>query len=402
MNQKKNLSILFFTLIVIMLGFGMVIPIMPFLVKSFGASGSAMGGLMASYALMQFLFAPLWGSLSDRYGRKPILMIGVLGNAIAQLMFGLSSQLWMLFAARILAGILSSATMPTAMAYISDSTSHKERGGGMGLLGAAMGIGMVIGPGLAGWLATRSLSTPFFLASFLSFIALILVWSILPESLPAEKRNLAELKLRGPQLKEMAQSLFGPLGFLFSMAFMLNFGMTNFESIFGLYASDRFNYGTQEVGILLTVIGILSAVIQGALTGPATRRWGESRVIQLALLGSAIGFPLMLLAESYPTILLTLSFFVIANSMLSPSVSSLISKRTSGGQGSAMGFANAFMSLGRASGPVIAGMLFDVDLHLPYLFGGLVMLLGFFFSLAKLKPQAGETPESQPVHGQAA
>ncbi len=147
MNQKKNLSILFFTLIVIMLGFGMVIPVMPFLVKSFGASGSAMGTLMASYALMQFLFAPFWGSLSDRFGRKPILMIGVLGNAIAQLLFGLSTELWMLFVARILAGILSSATMPTAMAYISDSTTHKERGGGMGLLGAAMGIGMVIGPG---------------------------------------------------------------------------------------------------------------------------------------------------------------------------------------------------------------------------------------------------------------
>ncbi len=168
----------------------------------------------------------------------------------------------------------------------------------------------------------------------------------------------------------MAQSLIGPIGFLFVMAFMLNFGLTNFESVFGLYASDRFNYGTKEVGILLTVIGILSAAIQGALTGPITRRWGESRVIKFALLGSAIGFPLMLLAESYWTILLTLSFFVISNSMLSPSVSSLISKKAVGGQGSTMGLTNAFMSLGRATGPVIAGLLFDVDLHLPYLFGG--------------------------------
>lgn len=389
MSHKKSLSILFFTLIVIMLGFGMVIPIMPFLVKSFGASGSAMGALMASYALMQFLFAPVWGSLSDRFGRKPILMIGVLGNAIAQLLFGLSTQLWMLFVARILSGILSSATMPTAMAYISDSTSHKERGGGMGLLGAAMGIGMVIGPGLAGWLATRSLSTPFFLASFLSTIALILVWRILPESLPASERT-KEHKIHGPQLGAMAQALLGPIGFLFSMAFMLNFGMTNFESVFGLYASDRFNYGTKEVGILLTVVGLLSAAIQGALTGPATRRWGEEKVIKTALLGTAIGFPLMLVAESYPTILLTLSFFVISNSMLSPSVSSLISKRSAGGQGSAMGFTNAFMSLGRATGPVIAGLLFDINLHLPYLFGGIVMAVGFFFSLVKLKSAKGE------------
>ena len=162
MKSQKNIVILFFTLIVIMMGFGMVIPILPFYITSFGASGSALGALMAAYAVMQFIFAPIWGGLSDQFGRKPILMIGVLGNVIAQLLFGLSTSMWMLFASRILAGLLSSATLPTAMAYISDSTSHKNRSGGMGILGAAMGIGMVIGPGIAGWLANISLSTPFF------------------------------------------------------------------------------------------------------------------------------------------------------------------------------------------------------------------------------------------------
>jgi MFS family permease len=127
--KNKNTWILFFTLIVVMLGFGMIIPIMPFYIKSFGASGSALGALMATYGLLQFLFAPFWGSLSDRYGRKPILLIGVLGNALAQLLFGLSTSLWMLFAARALAGILSSATLPTAMAYIGDTTSEEDRSG---------------------------------------------------------------------------------------------------------------------------------------------------------------------------------------------------------------------------------------------------------------------------------
>jgi DHA1 family multidrug resistance protein-like MFS transporter len=136
---------LFFTLVVVMLGFGMVIPVLPFYVDSFGGSGSSMGLLMATYAVMQFIFAPVWGSLSDRYGRKPVLIVGVLGNAIAQLLFGLSTSLGMLFVARALAGILSSATLPTAMAFISDSTTDRERSGGMGLIGAAMGVGMIWG-----------------------------------------------------------------------------------------------------------------------------------------------------------------------------------------------------------------------------------------------------------------
>lgn len=165
-KDRRNILILFFTLIIVMLGFGMIIPILPYYIKSFGAGGSALGFLMSIYGITQFIFAPIWGSLSDRYGRKPILMSGVLGNAIAQLVFGLSTQLWMLFVARALSGILSSATLPTAMAYIGDSTTANERGGKMGMIGAAMGIGMVIGPGLGGWMANLWLSPSLWLLRY--------------------------------------------------------------------------------------------------------------------------------------------------------------------------------------------------------------------------------------------
>jgi len=156
MRNNRNIAILFFTMVVVMIGFGIIIPIMPFYVESFGASGKALGALMAIFSVMQFLFAPLWGSLSDRYGRKPILLIGVFGNALSLVLMGFSSSLWMLFGSRALAGILSSATLPTAMAYIADSTSERDRGAGMGYIGAAMGVGMVLGPGIGGWLAGRS------------------------------------------------------------------------------------------------------------------------------------------------------------------------------------------------------------------------------------------------------
>ena len=128
-RPNRNLIVLFFTLVVMMLGFGMIIPILPFYIRSFGASGNELGMLMATFSVMQFLCAPVWGSLSDRYGRKPVIMLGVLGNALSQLLFGLSSQMWMLFASRALAGILSSATLPTAMAYIGDTSSHDDRAG---------------------------------------------------------------------------------------------------------------------------------------------------------------------------------------------------------------------------------------------------------------------------------
>lgn len=379
--NRRNLTILFFTLVVIMLGFGMIIPILPFYIDSFGASGKALGILMAIFATMQFIFAPIWGDLSDRYGRKPILMIGVLGNAISLLFFGLSTQLWMLFAARALAGSLSAATLPTAMAYIGDSTSDENRGGGMGMLGAAMGVGMVLGPGVGGWLAVKSLSVPFFVAAGLSIVALVFIALVLPESLHEKDRRSSDGKLRGPHFGQMWRALFSPIGFLLFLAFLLSFGLTNFEGVFGLYALGRYRYGPQQVGTILTVIGLTSAIVQGALTGPVSKRWGEASVIKASLLASAIGFVIMLSANNFYTVMLTVSFFILSNAMLRPIVASLTSKRATGGQGVAMGLNNSFMSLGRIVGPIWAGFVFDFDINLPYLSGAAVMLLGFLASM---------------------
>ncbi len=391
MASNRNVSILFFTLIVVMLGFGMIIPIMPFYVESLGASGSALGMLMAVYGLMQFIFAPLWGQVSDRVGRRKIIMLGVLGNALAQILFGLSQSLWMLFAARLLAGILSSATLPTAMAYISDSTEEYERGAGMGAVGAAMGIGMVLGPGLGGWLAVYSLSLPYFLAGLLSLVALVIIYLVLPESLPVEHRESLPLSLHGPRLDVLWKALQGSFGLLLLLAFLFTFALTNFESIFGLYASDRFGYGPQTVGLVLTLVGVISAVMQGMLTGPATRRFGEAAIIKAALLGSAVGFGLMTQARSLGTMVLTVCFFIMSNAMLNPANSALISRTGEGGQGMKMGLNNSFQSLGRIAGPLWAGLAFDLNFQLPYLTGMAIMLLAFFIGLIWLR-------SGQPVH----
>jgi DHA1 family multidrug resistance protein-like MFS transporter len=394
MFKNRNIAILFFTLIVVMLGFGMIIPILPFLVEKFGGSGLAMGMLMAIFSLMQFIFSPFWGDLSDRYGRKPLLILGTLGNGLTMIGFGLSTNLEMLYVFRALGGILSSATLPTAMAFISDSTDDRQRGGGMGVVGAAMGVGMVLGPGIGGMMGGESLQAPFFLSAGLSILAMLLIWFMLPESLPADKRSASVKGFRGPQLGTMWSALFGPIGFLFILAFMHNFAMTNFEGIFAYYAEQRFGYTSQTIGIILTIVGLTSAVVQGVLTGIATRKWGDVAVVKWSLFASIFGFLLMLTSYNLGTVILMTSLFILSNAMLRPAVSSLISKRADTGQGVAMGLNNAFMSLGRVVGPLWAGVVLDININFPFMTGALVMLIGFVASLFYLsnREEATESP----------
>lgn len=382
--QHKQLIILFFTLVVIMLGFGMVIPILPFYVERLGATGSQLGLLTATYAFMQLIFAPIWGIVSDRVGRKPVLVMGVFGNAVSLLMFGLSTELWQLFVARSLSGILSSATFPTAMAYVSDSTSEEDRGSGMGILGAAMGVGMVLGPGIGGWLASDSLSTPFFIASGMALLTLLLIMLFLPESLPTSKRKL-KITAKTNQIRVMRDTLIGSMGVLFLMAFLVSFGLTNFEGIFGLYALEKLEYGPERVGTILTVIAVVAALGQGVLMGMLTKRFGEVYVIRATLIASSIGFILLLQADTFAAVLMTTGFFVLSNGMLRPAVMSLISKRVDDAQGAVLGLTNSFMSLGRVAGPVWAGMLFDIHFDYPYLSGAIILGMGFLMSFWLLR-----------------
>ncbi|RLD03313.1 MAG: MFS transporter, partial [Chloroflexi bacterium] len=251
----------------------------------------------------------------------------------------------------------------------------------------AMGVGMVLGPGIGGWLAEIDLSYPFYLATVLSFVGMLAIFLFLPESLPLEKRAHTKIA-RGPELRPMWDALYSPVGILLFLAFLLSFGMTNFEGIFGVYALARFQYSPKEVGTILTVIGVVSALMQGVMVGPFTKKWGERKIIIASLLGGSLGFLLMLTAFNYLTVLLTVSLFIMSVAMLRPSVASLTSRRAGEiGQGTAMGLNSSFMSLGRIIGPLWAGFLFDVNITLPYLSGAIIMLAGFGAALKKCKKQ---------------
>ncbi|MGD8627035.1 MAG: MFS transporter [Anaerolineae bacterium] len=393
-SSRKNVAILSLTLAVVMLGFGMVMPIFPFYIESMGASATELGLLVAISPFIQLVASPLWGGVSDRRGRKPVLLVGLLGYGLSMLLFGLSTELWMLFVARGVGALLSAATMPTTMAYVSDSTSEQDRGGGMGVLGAAMGLGMVLGPALGGLLGSESLSTPFFLTAGVCLLTLLLVLFLLPESLPAGARREAPGRTAPAfQVRALWRALSGPLGVLLVMAFLVSFALTNFQGIFGYYALKKFGYGTKEVGWILTIVGLVSALTQGILTGPLTRRWGEAVVIKATLLAGAVTFGLLLAANNLVTVLLTTGLFALPNALLRPAVISLTSKQAEE-QGLALGLNNSFNSLGRVVGPIWAGLIFDVNVNYPYISGAAIMLAGFLASLVWLPAEKAPGTEA--------
>jgi len=391
-GNRRSLMILSFTLVVVMLGFGLVIPIFPFFIEELGAGGRELGLLVATSALLEFIFAPLWGGISDRIGRKPVLMIGIVGYGLSSLLFGLSTQLWMLFASRALSGVLSSATLVTSLAYVGDTTTAEDRGKGMGILGAAMALGVILGPGLGGWLAGDSLSTPFFVAAALSMLALLLIFLLLPESLSPAGRRQGGGKIGSVNLHELWQALLSPIGVLLLMVALFSFALTNFEAVFGLYALKKFSYGPEQVGTILMVIAVVSTVGKATMTGPATKRWGEPAVIKVSLLAGSVGFLALLLANSYSTMLLATAFFILSKTLLRPAALALISKQTMGGQGAAMGLSNSFISLGRIAGPVWAGFAFDANVNYPYLSGSAFMFIGFLLALVLIAPRGVEPP----------
>jgi DHA1 family multidrug resistance protein-like MFS transporter len=382
-------------MIVVMLGFGMVMPIFPFYIEALGVGGRELGILVAVSSMMEFVFAPVWGAVSDRMGRKPVLLIGLSGYFISTLLMGLVDKYYLLLLVRASSGLLSSATLSTSMAYVSDVTTEDDRASGLGILGSAMGLGVIFGPGFGGLLGTESLSLPFFVSSGLTLLAAVFVYLLVPESLQ-DISSEAGIQLQTP-LKGLRDALTGSFGVLFFLAFLLSFGLTNFEAIFGLYASAKFGYGPDRVGVILMVVGVASALGKGLFTGPLTRLLGEDKVIKGSLLAGSLCFLLLLYANTYPLILAATALFILSKTLLRPSILSVISKNTILGQGVALGLSNSFMSLGRIIGPIWAGYIFDSNYDYPYVSGSLILFIGFIISLG-WRIKDSEAIPSTPKH----
>ena len=381
--KNRQIAILFAGLFVVMLGFGIIIPILPMYAKALGASAFHLGAIMATFSIFQFVFAPIWGTVSDRIGRKPVLMLGLVGYMGSHVVNGLANSVAMLFLARAIGGILSSAVLPTALAYISDVTGDRERGAGMGVMGAAMGAGTIFGPSLGGFAAhfTSSFRMPFFLAAGLVFLLIPLAWRFLPETHPEERRVAGKPVAPHDRVRELIAALRSELAVYFLAALLISFAAANMEGILGYYALDRFGCGAREMGIIFTIIGVVSVVMQGVLVGPSINRFGEDRLILASMLTTALGFVLLTRAWSFPSLTALVTFNMIGGAFLRPSISSIVSKRTPTGQGATMGVVGSFDSLGRIAGPLLAGWLYQYSMNLPYYVGAAVTMVGVGFVL---------------------
>lgn len=372
MKNRSALFVLFLVMFFVMVGFGIIIPVLPFYAENLGASAFELGLLMAVYSLMQFLFAPMWGRISDRVGRKPIILTGIFGLAVSFFLMALSSTLWMLFVARIIGGLLSSANMPTVNAYVADITSEEDRGKGMGIIGAAVGLGFILGPAIGGIFSKTSLSLPFFIAGISSFITFLLVLFVLKESLSEEER--------GSQDREkitLRTHLTGPISILYFLQLFVSLSLAGLEATFAYFVADRAGLGTVELGYLFMIMGFAGALVQGGLVGTLTKRLGEAFVIQLGIIISAIGFGLILLINDFVTSAIFLTIFGIGNGFIRPSVSSLLTKRSDVGYGSVTGLLSSFDSLGRIIGPPLGGWLFAFSIGLPYISGIILSLIAY-------------------------
>ncbi|MNX15828.1 Tetracycline resistance protein, class B [compost metagenome] len=373
-QSKRLLGILFLTLFLVMTGFGIVIPALPYQTLELQGDSRTVGFLLASYSLMNVLCAPLWGRLSDRIGRKPVLLVGILGLASSFLWFGLGTELWQLFAARLLGGTLGAAALPTAMAYAGDITTPEARAKAIGILGAGLGLGMVVGPALGGLAGHWGHHVPFFAASGLAVITALLVFVILP-SRPPET----------PQYKpffEAFRETGGKLWPFYTLTFLQMLAFTNLEATFVLYAKDRFGLSILQVGLMFMAMGLVSAGFQGGGVAKLIGRFGASAVGQAGIVLLGISFGLIPLAPHPAWLLGAFCLTGIGAALIRTSLATGVSRGATAGQGTAMGLMQSFDSLARVFGPMLGGILYALHQGLPYLMGlglmGLAAVLAFF------------------------
>lgn len=370
---KGSLPSLFAIVIVDLIGFGVVIPILPFYAESYGASATVLGLLLTCFAAAQFLFAPVWGRCSDRWGRRPVMLVTIAGTAVSLVLLGAADSLLWLFVARVLGGVFG-ANISVASAYITDVTEESERTKYMGLLGASFAVGFILGPAIGGGLAPFGYDVPIFFAAGLAALNFVVACFQL-----REPQRLAQ----APSRRKRFQLPQNPRVRLLCLAyFFFVFGISQLETVFAFFMMDRFQWNATEVAFILVFLGVLMAGIQGGAIRPLSRKFGERRLL---LIGTAMVGPTLVLVPFMATVwwmLLPLALSSIGRGLVHPSLLSLVSRAAEPQErGFVMGAFQSSASAARVFGPLAAGALYDVRLDYPFLLAGVLMVLVFALSV---------------------
>ncbi|MEI2279701.1 MFS transporter [Paenibacillus polysaccharolyticus] len=394
-STRFPMFILMLNLFIALLGQGMLIPILPEYLKLFHAGGTVAGFLVAAFGAAQFLFSPLGGQWADRFGRKKLIMAGMFLVVVSDLIFAVSTSLPLLYIARFIGGISLGLMVPANLAYVADITTPETRAKGMGYFGASMNLGMVLGPGLGGFIAEMGVRMPYFVASSLGLVAAILTL-LLPETLPPEKRTISTSKKKGFTMGEQIWSSFKVpyFGYLL-IILVMTFGLMSYETVFSLFAKYKYGFNASTISIIITMGAIIGIVIQIWLLDFFVKRLGEIKLIRLSLIMTPIALLLMLIKVNLVFLLFASALYFAFNAFLRPTVSSLISKSAGDRQGYASGLNTTYSSLGTVFGPLVAGLLFDKNVNFPYIFGAFMLVAALLLTTNAQRSRKGNRYASE-------
>jgi len=391
-NYKITLGLLLMNLCIAFLGIGLVIPVLPTLMNELGITGATVGYLTAAFAFAQLIVSPFAGRAVDKFGRKIMIVLGLFIFGLSELLFGLGKEIEMLFLSRILGGISAAFIMPAVTAFIADITTLDTRPKALGYMSAAISTGFIVGPGIGGFLAEFGTRVPFFFAGALGTIAAILTIILLSE--PDRTAESLESSSEG---RDGFSRVFEPKYFIaFILIFIASFGLAAFESFFSLFVDHKFKFTPSDIAIVITGGAIIGAITQVILFDKLTRIWGEIKLIRYSLLLSGILVYLMTVVQSYFAILLVTFLVFVGFDLFRPAVTNYLSKNAGNEQGFVGGMNSMFTSLANISGPILGGILFDIDINYPYYFATVVLTIGIVLTLfwkQQIKPM-GEVKAS--------
>ncbi|KOR87061.1 multidrug MFS transporter [Bacillus sp. FJAT-22058] len=377
-EQKSVLIILLSNIFIAFLGIGLIVPVMPSFMDIMHLSGKTMGYLVAVYAVAQLLISPFAGRWVDRYGRKKIIIIGLFLFGVSELIFGLGTNVLVLYISRILGGISAAFIMPGVTAYVADITSVQERPKAMGYISAAISTGYIIGPGIGGFIAEYGIRMPFFFAAAIAILACIPSIFILKEE-PLTKEKISDISANTKQtnfISDIKRSLNPRYFIAFMIVFILAFGLSAYETIFSLFSDHKFGFTPKDIAAIISISSIFGVIFQIFMFGKMVDILGEKKLIQLCLITGAILAVASTVISGFLVVLAVTCLIFLAFDLLRPALTTFLSKAAGKEQGFVAGMNSTYTSLGNIVGPMMSGVLFDINIQYPYLFAAIILGIG--------------------------
>lgn len=379
--QRKKIIILMINMFIAIGSFGIIIPILPKYLESIGEGGTAAGLMIAIFAGAQFIMSPIAGKWADQYGRRIMIIVGLCGLTLSMFIFYLSNSIWILYLSRIIGGIGAALLVPAIFAYVADITTIDQRAKGNSMISAAMSLGIVIGPGVGGFLADFGIKVPLLISALVALVAVVFSIVVLKES--REENSLTNNNQEQESLmKQLSQSVKKPYFIPLIIGLVMSFGLMAYESVLGLFVDFQFGATPQEIAFMVTATGIISVIVQLFVVDRLVRHFGEGQVLTIFIGIATLGFLLSLFVATYLLFFTITLLIFLATSILRPVLNTIISKQAGNEQGFAMGMNNAYMSIGNVIGPTLAGVLYDVNIFYPFILGCVILVITMFVSVS--------------------